>query len=75
MNLKSSIEQLKSKIITLTQLVSSQEKNNIENQEIALLKEKIKIKEKRLSLMDICEEIKNPSNIRLLPVIYLREIK
>ena len=51
MNLKSSIEQLKSKIITLTQLVSSQEKNNIENQEIALLKEKIKIKEKRLTEM------------------------
>ena len=50
-SLKSSIEQLKSKIITLTQLVSSQEKNNIENQEIALLKEKIKIKEKRLTEM------------------------
>ena len=50
-SLKSSIEQLKSKIITLTQLISSQEKNNIENQEIILLKEKIKIKEKRLTEM------------------------
>ena len=51
-SLKLSIEQLKSKIISLTQLISSdekiKEKYSIENQEISLLQEKLKLKEKKL---------------------------
>ena len=51
-SLKLSIEQLKLKIISLTQLISSdekiKEKYSIENQEISLLQEKLKLKEKKL---------------------------